>query len=76
MNVFCQILSAAALVLSLSGNVLINRRVKSGFIVWMASNVAWIVVNVLEKPNWYMIAMFVVYILFNLHGWLNWGERR
>ena len=76
MNVFCQILSALALVLSLSGNVLINRRVKSGFIVWMASNVAWRAVNVLEKPNWYMIAMFVVYILFNLHGWLNWGERR
>lgn len=65
--------SFVALVLSLSGNMLINFRRRIGFFVWIASNVAWIAVNMMGVPNWSQIAMFVVYIVFNVHGWITWG---
>ena len=68
------IMSFVALVLSLSGNALINFRKRVGFFVWILSNVAWIAVNLMETPNWSQIAMFVVYIVFNVHGWIAWRK--
>ena len=68
------IMSFVALVLSLAGNALINFRKRIGFFVWILSNVAWIAVNMMGTPNWSQIAMFVVYVVFNVHGWMNWGK--
>ena len=68
------IMSFVALVLSLAGNALINLRKRIGFFVWILSNVAWIAVNMMGTPNWSQIAMFVVYVVFNVHGWIKWGK--
>ena len=68
------IMSFVALVLSLAGNALINFRKRIGFFVWILSNVAWIAVNMMGIPNWSQIAMFVVYVVFNVHGWMKWGK--
>lgn len=68
------ITSFVALVLSLAGNALINFRKRVGFFVWIASNVAWIAVNMMGIPNWSQIAMFVVYMVMNVHGWVSWGK--
>ena len=68
------IMSFVALVLSLAGNALINFRKRIGFFVWILSNVAWIAVNMMGNPNWSQIAMFVVYVVFNVHGWMKWGK--
>ena len=68
------IMSFVALVLSLAGNALINFRKRIGFFVWILSNVAWIAVNMMGTPNWSQIAMFVVYVVFNAHGWMKWGK--
>ena len=68
------IMSFVALVLSLAGNALINFRKRIGFFVWILSNVAWIAVNMMGTPNWSQIAMFVVYVVFNVHGWVSWGK--
>ena len=68
------IMSFVALVLSLAGNALINFRKRIGFFVWILSNVAWIAVNMMGTPNWSQIVMFVVYIVFNVHGWIAWGK--
>ena len=68
------IVSFVALALSLSGSALINFRRRVGFPVWIASNVAWIVVNMMGTPNWSQIAMFVVYMAMNVHGWIKWGK--
>ena len=68
------IMSFVALVLSLSGNALINFRKRVGFFVWILSNVAWIVVNMMGTPNWSQIVMFVVYVALNVHGWVSWGK--
>ena len=68
------IMSFVALVLSLAGNALINFRKRIGFFVWILSNVAWIAVNMMGTPNWSQIAMFVVYMVMNVHGWMKWGK--
>ena len=68
------IVSFVALALSLSGSTLINFRRRVGFFVWIASNVAWIAVNLMGTPNWSQIAMFVVYMAMNVHGWVSWGK--
>jgi len=68
-------LSVMALVLSLTGSVCINYRKQSGFIVWIASNVLWIAVNLIGTLNVSQIVMFLVYIIFNVQGWLNWRKK-
>ena len=68
------VMSFVALVLSLAGNALINFRKRIGFFVWILSNVAWIAVNMMGTPNWSQIAMFVVYMAMNVHGWMKWGK--
>lgn len=70
------ILSINALILSLAGNLLINYKKRIGFIVWLLSNILWIAVNLIGKPNISQIIMFVVYIGFNVHGFLNWRKRQ
>ena len=67
-----QVVSFLALALSLAGNTLINFQRKIGFVVWIASNVAWIAVNFMGTVNWAQVAMFVVYAGLNVHGWLKW----
>lgn len=68
------IFSITALILSLAGNLLINFKKRIGFIVWLLSNILWITVNLLGKPNVSQIIMFIVYIGFNVHGFLNWRK--
>lgn len=68
------VFSIIALILSLAGNLLINFKKKIGFIVWLLSNILWITVNLLGKPNVSQIIMFIVYIGFNVHGFLNWRK--
>ena len=68
------VMSFVALVLSLTGNALINFRKRIGFFVWILSNVAWIAVNMMGTPNWSQIVMFVVYVALNVHGWIAWRK--
>ena len=58
-----QIMSVLALIASLTGNTMINLKKKAGFIVWIASNVMWIVVNLMGTPNIPQIAMFMEVVL-------------
>ena len=68
-------LSILSLVLSLAGNILINCRKKEGFLVWVAANSLWIIVNLLGETNWPQITMFVVYIVLALQGYIQWTRR-
>ena len=65
-------LSILSLVLSLTGNILVNCRKKEGFLVWVVANFLWIAVNLLGETNWPQHAMFVVYIALALQGYIQW----
>lgn len=68
------VLSVIALVLSLTGNILINYKKRIGYIVWISSNIAWIAVNVTGQFNVPMVIMYVVYMILNIQGFILWGR--
>lgn len=68
------ILSVIALCLSLGGNILINKQKKCGFVVWIMSNIAWIIVNLLGNPNYPQILMYCAYAVLNVLGWRTWTQ--
>ena len=67
-------LSILSLVLSLTGNILVNYKKRYGFIVWIASNISWIAVNLVGETNWPQIIMFVIYAGLNVQGFVIWSK--
>lgn len=70
------LLSILSLVLSLTGNILVNYRQRYGFIVWIASNISWIAVNLVGEANWPQIIMFVIYAGLNVQGFIIWSKKK
>ena len=71
-----QIFSIISLILSLSGNLLINHKRKIGFYIWIASDITWIIVNFLGKPNYPQILMYIVYMIINIEGIIRWSKNK
>ena len=69
-------LSILSLVLSLTGNMLVNYKQRYGFIVWIASNISWIAVNHVGETNWPQIIMFVIYAGLNVQGFIIWSKKK
>ena len=69
-------LSIIALILSLVGNILVNYKKKLGFIIWISSNVFWIVVNFLGDVNYPQVIMYLVYAGLNVQGYVNCSRSR
>lgn len=67
-------LSIIALILSLIGNILVNYKRKLGFIIWISSNVFWIVVNFLGNVNYPQVIMYLIYAGLNIQGYINWSK--
>lgn len=66
------IISTIALILSLTGNIMVNFKKRSGFIVWGLSNIVWIIVNLIGPINVPQIIMYLVYMGLNIHGFVLW----
>ena len=71
-----KIFSVISLFLSLGGNLLINYKKKIGFWIWIASDITWIIVNFLGKPNYSQIIMYLIYIGININGIINWTKNK
>lgn len=68
------VLSVLSLILSLAGNILVNYKKRYGFVVWIASNISWIVVNLVGYTNWPQIIMYIVYAVLNVQGFILWSR--
>lgn len=68
-------ISIIALILSLTGNILINYKKKIGYIIWISSNIAWIVVNCLGYFNVAQVIMYVIYAALNIQGFVLWSRK-
>ena len=71
-----KIFSVLSLILALSGNLLINYKKKIGFFIWIASDITWIIVNFLGKPNYPQILMYLIYIIINIDGVIRWSKNK
>ena len=67
-------LSIIALILSLIGNILVNYKKKLGFIIWISSNVFWIIVNFMGEMNYPQVVMYLIYAGLNVQGYINWRK--
>ena len=66
------VLSILGSVFSLGGNVLIARKQRSGWLVWIAGNITWILVNFLGEMNAPMVLMYAAYFIINVIGYRQW----
>jgi nicotinamide riboside transporter PnuC len=57
---------------SLGGNLLIIKKQKVGWLIWIAGNIAWILVNLFGEFNAPMVLMYIVYLFINLKGFIDW----
>ena len=69
-------LSIIALILSLVGNILVNYKKKLGFIIWISSNVFWIIINFLGEVNYPQVIMYLIYGILNVQGYVNWSKKK
>lgn len=68
--------SVLALILSLTGNILVNYKKRFGFVIWSVSNIVWIVVNFMSYFNVSQVVMYLVYLCLNIQGFIVWGKPR
>ena len=68
-------ISTLALILALTGNILVNFRKKFGFIIWTLSNIVWILVNFLGTMNIPQVIMYTVYMILNIQGFIVWSKK-
>lgn len=74
--VLLNVVSFCAFLLSISGNFLVNCQKKSGFVLWIVSNALWVAVNFIGPTNWSQVALFVIYALLNVHGYIRWSRKQ
>lgn len=68
------IISAIATICSLYGNYLVIKKNKFGFVIWLISNILWILINFIGVLNISQVIMFVIYGVLNVYGWIKWKQ--
>lgn len=69
------ILSWVFVVVALIGNYYINKQKICGYYFWILSNIFFVGYNVTIN-NYSMSFLFLVYIVFCIHGVLNWKKEK
>jgi len=67
------IISIIATVLSITGNIFVNRKNRIGFIIWNIANVLWVYIAWVSR-NYPQALMFLTYSFLNLEGWMKWKK--
>lgn len=62
-----------ALILSLSGNVLVIKKRRSGFAYWTLANVIWFA-DALRRGDCAQATLWTVYLVLSVWGWMSWGR--
>ena len=68
------IISAIATICSLYGNYLVIKKNKFGFVIWLISNILWILINFIGVLNISQVIMFMIYGILNVYGWIKWKQ--
>ena len=67
-------ISAIATICSLYGNYVVIKKNKFGFVIWLISNILWILINFIGVLNISQVIMFVIYGILNIYGWIKWKQ--
>ena len=66
------IVSTITLILSLGGQLLLSKKNKLVFPLWIISNICWIIVNIISSFNFQQVIMYIVYTIINIYSWFSW----
>lgn len=67
-------ISAIATICSLYGNYLVIKKNKFGFVIWLISNILWVLINFIGVLNISQVIMFMIYGILNIYGWIKWKQ--
>lgn len=67
-------ISAIATICSLYDNYLVIKKNKFGFVIWLISNILWVLINFIGVLNISQVIMFVIYGILNVYGWIKWKQ--
>lgn len=56
------------------GTYLNSKQLKKGFLVWGLCNLCWLMVD-LTRGIYAQAALYVVFIGFNIYGWIQWTNK-
>ena len=62
-------------IFSLGGNILIAKKKKIGWIIWILGNISWIIVNCIGDFNLPMVSMYIAYLFINIKGFIDWNKQ-
>ena len=57
------------------GTFLNAKQIRFGFVIWMITNLVFVVNNVYIK-SYPQAALFGVYFVLALYGWVSWGKEK
>jgi len=60
--------------ITICGAYLNARQNKWGFLIWGLCNICWLLVD-LSRGIYAQAALYVVFLGFNIYGWLQWEEK-
>ncbi len=58
---------------SLLAVYMLGKKIRNGFLVFVLSNILWVVMGVLTD-SWAMIAGNLIFLALNLQGYWRWGQ--
>lgn len=58
---------------SILGNILVIKKKRSGFMVWIVSNITWIVIDIIAEV-YSQAALFVIFTIIAIYGFIKWKE--
>ena len=67
-------ISAIATICSLYGNYLVIKKNNFGFVIWLISNILWVLINFIGVLNISQVIMFMIYGILNIYGWIKWKQ--
>jgi len=71
-----QAASWLAMAVSLAGTVMVNYRNPKGFLVWVLSNIMWILIGLAaSEVNWGQVCLYVVYLATSIQGYVVWMRK-
>jgi hypothetical protein len=74
MNTFIILLSYIAMILSIVGNLYVNRKMVIGMWLWIFGSILWMIFATYSQ-TWSQLIMFSIYTILNIEGIIKWNKK-
>lgn len=61
-------------IISITGVILNTKKKRICFLIWMATNLSWAVID-FYHGLWEQSILYLVYFVLAIYGWFSWGKK-